>query len=301
MTGAERGFLLLTSQLGDPARKPLTAPQFRELTQRVKDMTSRERNRDVNVMDFIAMGYKEAFARHIVALLQDEELLEYDLLQAKKAECVPITRASEGYPVAVRKRLGLDSPGVLWAKGDASLLNLPKVALVGSRDLQCDNAAFAREVGRQAAIQGYTLVSGNARGADKIAQNACLDAGGSIISVVADSLLEHTRKKHVLYLSENSFDEPFSAQRALSRNRVIHSLGTVTFVAQTQLRQGGTWDGTEKNLRLGWSPVYCFADESLVHSTLVDIGAQDITIDQLTDFSSLPKPAVDLFTMEESP
>ena len=145
------------------------------------------------------------------------------------------------------------------------------------------------------------MVSGNARGADKIAQNACLDAGGSIISVVADSLLEHTRKKHVLYLSENSFDEPFSAQRALSRNRVIHSLGTVTFVAQTQLRQGGTWDGTEKNLRLGWSPVYCFADESLVHSTLVDIGAQDITIDQLTDFSSLPKPAVDLFTMEESP
>ena len=299
MTGAERGFLLLTSHLGDPARKPLTAAQFRELTHRVKDMTSREKNRDVNARDFISMGYKEDFARHIAGLLQDEELLEYYLLQAKKAECFPITRASECYPVAVRKRLGLDSPGVLWAKGNASFLELPKVALVGSRDLQSDNAAFAREVGRQAAIQGYALVSGNARGADRIAQNACLEHGGKVISVVADTLLDHTRKEHVLYLSENSFDEPFSAQRALSRNRVIHSLGTVTFVAQTQLRQGGTWDGTEKNLRLGWSIVYCFADESIAHSTLADLGAQAITTDQLSDFSALPKPAADLFTMEE--
>jgi predicted Rossmann fold nucleotide-binding protein DprA/Smf involved in DNA uptake len=245
------------------------------------------------------MGYKEDFARHITGLLQDEELLEYYLLQAKKAECFPITRASECYPIAVRKRLGLDSPGVLWAKGEASLLNLPKVALVGSRDLQSDNAAFAREVGRQAAIQGYALVSGNARGADKIAQNSCLDAGGKVISVVADSLAEHKKQENVLYLSENGFDEPFSAQRALSRNRIIHSFGAATFVAQCGCRTGGTWDGTEKNLRFGWSIVYCFADESIAHSSLVDLGAQAITIDQLTDFFALPKPAADLFTMEE--
>ena len=39
LTGGERGFLLLTSCLGDPARKPLTAAQFRELTHRAKLMT----------------------------------------------------------------------------------------------------------------------------------------------------------------------------------------------------------------------------------------------------------------------
>ena len=300
MTGAERGFLLLTSHLGDPARKPLTAAQFRELTHRVKNMTSQDRSRDVNAQDFVSVGYKESFARHIVALLQDEELLEYYLLQAKKADCFPITRASETYPVALRKRLGLDSPGALWAKGDVSLLDLPKVALVGSRDLQSDNAAFAREVGRQAALQGYVLVSGNARGADKLAQNACLNAGGKVISVVADSLLEHTKKENVLYLSESSFEEPFSAQRALSRNRIIHSLGAVTFVAQCGCRAGGTWDGTEKNLRLGWSPVYCYADDSLSQHLLADMGAAPVTEEQLCDFASLPKPAADLFTMEES-
>ena len=36
MTGPEQGFLLLTSSLGDPHRKPLTVPQFRELAKRVQ-------------------------------------------------------------------------------------------------------------------------------------------------------------------------------------------------------------------------------------------------------------------------
>lgn len=300
MTGAERGFLLMTSQLGNPARKPLTVSQFRTLTQRVQLMKSRELSRDVEIRDFRAVGYSETDARHLVALLQEEDLLEHYLHRAKKAGCYPLTRASANYPAAVRQRLGLNSPGVLWAKGNAELLELPKVSLVGSRDLQSDNAAFAQEVGRQAALQGYVLVSGNARGADKLAQNACLAAGGNIISVVADSLAEHRSADHILYISEGGFEEAFSAQRAISRNRIIHSLGFATFVAQAQLRQGGTWDGTEKNLRFGWSPVYCYADESIAQRAFMDLGAQSITIDQLNDFSALPEPVADIFKMEDT-
>lgn len=300
MTGAERGFLLLTSRLGDPDRKPLTVAQFRELTRRIKNMTSRESLRDVNMQDLVSIGYPESFAGHILALLQETQLLEYYMRQAKKANCYPITRATANYPVTVRRRLGLESPGVLWAKGNSAILELPKVSLVGSRELQTRNAAFAVEVGLQAARQGYVLVSGNARGADKLAQNACLDAGGKVISVVADSLLEYTPQEDMLYLSENGFEEGFTAQRALSRNRIIHSLGAVTFVAQSQLRRGGTWNGTEKNLRYGWSPVYCYADESPAQRTLADLGAQAVTIGQLSDFSALPKSVADIFHMEET-
>ena len=299
MTGAEKGFLLLTSQLGDPDRRPLTVAEFRDLTRRITQLTVRQRSGHVSVRELVSVGYSEAFAWQVVSLLQGEKLLEYYLLQAKKAGCIPITRASENYPLSVRKRMGLDSPGVLWTKGDASLLQRPKVALVGSRDLQSENAAFAEEVGRQAARQGYTLVSGNARGADKLAQNACLRAGGSVISVVADSLLDCTPAENMLYISENSFDAAFSARRALSRNCVIHTLGYITFVAQAGLRQGGTWDGTEKNLRYGWSPVYCYADDSITQRTLVEMGACPICMDQLENFSALPKPVADIFTMEE--
>ena len=295
MTGAERGFLLLTSQLGDPERKPLTVAQFRELSLRTGSRICAEPDREMNVQDFVSLGYDRKTARHLWLLLQDTQLLEHYLLRAKKAGCVPITRATAAYPAAVRKRLGLDSPGTLWAKGDDSLLNRPGIALVGSRDLQRENAAFAREVGRQAALQGYVLVSGNARGADQIAQNACLEAGGKVISVVADRLADHACRENMLYLSEYGFDEVFSALRALRRNRVIQSMGAVTLVAQSGCRMGGTWDGTEKNLRYGWSPVFCYADGSPAQRMLMDLGAGEVDLADLQDLSSLIRQRRSLF------
>lgn len=292
---AEKGFLLLTSNLGNPERRPLTVAQFRELMERSDRIRSRDISRDVDVDDFVSIGYSPRFAQHIVNLLQDEELLAWYLIQSGKQNCFPLTRASERYPLIVRKRLGVDSPGVIWAKGDPELLEQPAIALVGSRELREENRDFAEEVGRQAALQGLTLVSGNARGADKTAQKACLAAGGRVISVVADSLASHKLKKNVLYLSENSFDEDFSAQRALSRNRVIHALGRITFVAQSDLHKGGTWDGTAKNLRYGWSPVLCFGDGSDAAAELEQMGAYLIGKEELRDICALQKTQNTLF------
>ncbi|MBQ7329932.1 MAG: DNA-protecting protein DprA [Oscillospiraceae bacterium] len=287
MTGAEYGFLLLTSKLGNPDRKPLTVAQFRELFARSEQLERKEETRNVTAADLIAIGYGQQMAAHIVELLEERMLLQRYLQRAKRAGCVPVTRATECYPVALRNRLGLDSPGVLWAKGDLELLGEPAIALVGSRALCSANREFAKEVGLQAAKQGWTLVSGNARGADKTAQEACLEAGGKVISVVADALEEHSAKENVLYLSEDVFDGEFSAQRALSRNRVIHCLGIKTFVAQCGLEKGGTWDGTAKNLQKNWSPVFCFDDGSNAAVELHHLGAKLIDISQLTDLAQL--------------
>lgn len=287
MTGAEYGFLLLTSKLGNPDRKPLTAAQFRELFLRSEQLERKEETRNVTAEDLVSIGYGPQMAAHIVELLGEGMLLQHYLQRAKRAGCIPITRATEGYPVALRDRLGLDSPGVLWAKGDLDLLGEPTIALVGSRALRSANREFAKEVGRQVAKQGLTLVSGNARGADQTAQLACLEAGGKVISVVADALEEHSAKENVLYLSEDVFDGEFSAQRALSRNRVIHCLGIKTFVAQCSLGKGGTWDGSTKNLQGNWSPVFCFNDGSSAAIELHHLGAKLIDISQLADITGL--------------
>ena len=255
MRAAERGFLLLSSHLGDGERKPLTAPQLRTLARRVQAIEMPDVDRELDVADLIAMGYGREMAERIVWLLSQERLLDDYMKSAKEFGCVPITRVSEGYPLLLRRRLGLDSPGCLWVKGNAALLAQPAVSLVGSRDLLPENRAYAREVGRQAALQGYVLVSGNARGADRTAQESCLAAGGQVISVVADELYKQPARENVLYVSEDGFCEAFSSLRALSRNRVIHALGLKTFVAQSSLKMGGTWDGTVKNLRSGWSDV----------------------------------------------
>ena len=295
MTGAEMGFLLLSSQLGNPDRKVLTTAQLRVLGQRVRQLQVDDPNRDLTQRDLQALGYGEDMARRILALLDETELLEHYCMRSIKADCTYLSRICAAYPEALRQKLGDDSPGVLWAKGDLSLLSLPKVALVGSRELLPENREFAKEVGRQAALQGCVLVSGNARGADKAAQDACLAAGGQVISVVADKLESHSIRPNVLYLSEDGFDCDFSAQRAISRNRVIHALGGKTFVAQCGYQAGGTWDGSVKNLRFGWSTVYCFEDGSPAQSLLLEMGANTVTMEELSNITDLNNRNISLF------
>ena len=287
MNGREKGFLLLTSTLGDPNRHPLTTAQVRTLARRVSAAPRIPEDRHLESRDLTAMGYSLEMAERIVALLEDTVLLEHYLRRGQRLGYHPISRVGEEYPQTVHNRLGLDAPGCLWSRGALELLSKPAVALVGSRELGKDNLAFAKEVGRQAARQGYVLVSGNARGADRAAQDSCLEAGGEVIAVVADELERYRPDGHILYLSEDGFDLPFSAQRALSRNRLIHCMGLRTFVAQSGYERGGTWDGTVKNLRFGWSPVHCFRDGSPASKLLQDMGAEGIDLADLNDFSAL--------------
>ena len=288
MTGAERGFLLLTSHLGNPERPVLTTAQFRMLTDRVVHGETPREERELTVSDLIQLGYGRDMAARIVRLLSEEDLLHHYLHRGHRLDCIPVTRVTEAYPLILRQRLGLDSPGTIWGKGNLSLLNTPAISLVGSRDLRPENHRFAEAVGRYAAKQGLTLVSGNARGADRAAQEACLAAGGKVISIVADELWKHPAREAVLYLSEEDYDSPFTAQRALSRNRCIHSLGRMVFVAQSDLQKGGTWDGTAKNLHFGWSPVACFRDGSEASLELEQLGAFLIDMEDLKDFEGIP-------------
>ena len=295
MTGAERGFLLLTCPMGNDQRPVLTTAQFRTLSKRAVQMQMPLEQRDLTREDIMALGYGAEFAGRILHLLEEEAVLDHYLQRSHRAGCQSISRISDDYPLKLRKRLGLDSPGSLWARGDLTLLERPMIALVGSRDLRKENAEFARQVGIAVARQGYVLVSGNARGADKTAQYACLEAGGAVISVLADELEKYPAQKNLLYLAEDGFDLPFTAIRALSRNRVIHGLGEKTFVAQVTDGHGGTWDGTVKNLRFSWSPVYCFRDGSEGANTLIQMGANPVGFADLEDISKLQPNNINLF------
>lgn len=287
MTGPERGFLLLCSHLGDPERKCLTTAQFRKLFQRMQLAKKPTEDRELIPADLMALGYGPEEAAHIVALLNEEERLHHYLRRAEKAGCSVLTRFSACYPRELEQRLGEDAPAVLWYRGDPALLGGPKIALVGSRDLLPENAHFARQTGIQAARQGFTLVSGNARGADRTAQDACLESGGSVISIVADALEDHTPAENILWLSEDSFDLGFSAPRALSRNRLIHSMGIATLAAQSSLKTGGTWDGSVKNLRFGWTGLFCFDDGRESTRLLGQMGAELIGVEALKNLSGL--------------
>ena len=295
MNPREKGFLLLTSHLGIPDRKVLSQAQLRQLSRRTSGLIASDKDRDLELQDLIRLGYGPDMAVRILGLLNDEEILLHYLHRGRQSGCTPLTRVSGAYPQILRGRLGPDAPGCLWIKGDRSVLDMPGISLVGSRELLPENRAFAEAVGIRAAERGLALVSGNARGADRTAQEACLRHGGYVISIVADRLDRQETRERVLYVSEDGFDLPFSAQRALSRNRVIHSWGELTFVAQSRLRMGGTWDGTVQNLRSGWSTVVCFRDGSDAMAALEAQGAYLADIPELDDMTSFIQTQEDLF------
>ena len=289
------GFALLGSHLGNPERKILTPAQIRQLTERMGLLKTAVPDRQLEAEDLKALGYGKQEGERILSLLSETRELHDYLQEGKRLHCELLTRGEGDYPALLRKRLGGESPCCLFCKGNRELLKRPGISLVGSRNLRDENRNFAREAGRQAALHGLTLISGNARGADREAQNACLQAGGTVISVVADSLTDKEEDDRILYLSQEDYDAPFSALRALSRNRVIHALGGMTLVAQCSLGTGGTWSGTTKNLQKGWSLVACFRDGSEASQALEAQGAYLIDREDLKHLSDLRDPQLNLF------
>ncbi len=298
MTGAERGLLLLCAELGD-GLKPLTPAQLRTLRARV---LAREEGRfdpqaPVTAAELRALGYDGDFALRIAALLNREEALAAYLGVAAELGIRPLTRVSPDYPRRLRL-LGELAPAVLFCRGNAALLNRPAVALVGSRELTPQGAAFARRVGELAAGEELVLVSGNARGADRTGQEACLEAGGAVIAVLPEGLRDHCPlNDRVLYLCLEGWHLPITPYRALARNRLIHALGEKTLAAQSRLR-GGTWSGSEENLRRGWSPLFVNEAGGPGCEALIALGAVPLRLEKLDSLRALTPAQIPLTEMK---
>lgn len=264
MRQTERGLLLLCCPLGDSMAGALSLAQARELSRRARAAGIGEEDplRDVTVKDVRRLGYSEYEAGHIVSLLGRERQLDGYLLAAEKADVAVITRLDARFPQRLREQLGARCPAALFCRGDLRLLQRPCISVVGSRHLASPGAQFAAQAGRLAAREGFTLCSGDAMGADRTAQEACLSNGGSVLIFPATELVYCPVRENVLYAAEGGFELGFSAQRALGRNRFIHAMGEKTLVAQTGFGKGGTWSGSLDNLQHEYSPLFVFDDGS---------------------------------------
>lgn len=242
----------------------LSLAQARELSRRARAAGIGEEDpfRDVTVKDVRRLGYSEYEAGHIVSLLGRERQLDGYLLAAEKAGVTVITRLDNRFPRKLREQLGARCPAALFCRGDLRLLQRPCISVVGSRHLASPGAQFAAQAGRLAAREGFTLCSGDAMGADRTAQEACLRGGGSVLIFPATELVYCPARENVLYAAEGGFELGFSAQRALGRNRFIHAMGEKTLVAQTGFGKGGTWSGSLDNLQHEYSPLFVFDDGS---------------------------------------
>jgi predicted Rossmann fold nucleotide-binding protein DprA/Smf involved in DNA uptake len=175
-----------------------------------------------------------------------------------------MTRSDKYYPARLKTHLKLNSPALLFGCGNMELLNLGGIAVVGSRDASDENIEFTRKLGVLAAGQGYSVVSGGARGIDEAAMISTLESEGTSVGILANSLLQSvSTSKYRKYLMNNSLvlvspfypEAGFSVGATMARNKYIYCLSDAAVVVQSGLK-GGTWSGALENLKRDWVPLW---------------------------------------------
>ena len=164
------------------------------------------------------------------------------------------------YPKALRERLGLATPPILYFHGNYDLMLSMGVAFCGSRRATEDSLKLVSRCSSFLAIKGYNVVSGNAKGVDDTAHLASLSHKGSTTLVLPTGILTADIRRHhrdlfnsnnYLIISEFYPSYPWRASFAMQRNRTIASLaGTMVLVEPGST--GGTFNAGIEALRLGY-------------------------------------------------
>jgi len=81
-----------------------------------------------------------------------------------------------------------DPPVLLYVRGDAQVLNLPSLSIVGTRKPTLYGTQMAQRLGRELATRGLVIISGLARGIDAIGHQGAMDANGRAIGVLGTGI-----------------------------------------------------------------------------------------------------------------
>ena len=199
------------------------------------------------------------------SLLDRGALLGLLLEKWQRAGLWVIARSDPDYPDRLKRRLKFEAPPVLFGCGNKKLLEKGGIAVVGSRNAAEEDLAYTNNLGAEAAAQGYSIVSGGARGVDQSAMLGALEHEGIAVGVLADSLLRSaTSAKYRKYLiaGDLALVSPFNPEagfnvgNAMARNRSIYCLADTAAVISSTSNKGGTWNGAIENLEARWVPLW---------------------------------------------
>lgn len=137
-------------------------------------------------------------------------------------------------------------PPLLWTLGDASLMGLPCIAVVGARIASAGGQRIARGLSQQLGEAGHVVVSGLARGIDAAAHTGALPTGtvavlgGGVDDVYppdnADLYARIVEQGCVV--SESPMGARAQAKDFPRRNRIISGLSRGVIVVEAELRSG---------------------------------------------------------------
>jgi DNA processing protein len=160
------------------------------------------------------------------------------------AAILPITGTA--YPERLRQIP--DPPPFLYVRGGIRAQDQKAVAVVGSRSASPYGVRIARDLCRDLASLGFTVVSGMARGIDGEAHQAALEAGGRTVAVLGSGVDviypgEHRSLYHEIsgsgaIISELSMGTRPLAHHFPARNRIISGLSLGVVVVEATEKSG---------------------------------------------------------------
>jgi DNA processing protein len=152
-------------------------------------------------------------------------------------------------PAYPRRLAVIDQPPpVLYVRGELLPEDDMAVAVVGTRKMTVYGRQVAEEIGAYLAANRITLVSGLARGVDRVAHEAVLKAGGRSIAVLGSGVdriypSEHSRlaeeiMRHGAVISDYAPGTPPDGVNFPPRNRIISGLSLATIVVEASFQSG---------------------------------------------------------------
>lgn len=152
----------------------------------------------------------------------------------------------EDYPSRLKQCI--DSPILLFSRGNINLKNKPILSIVGTRQITSHGVAFCEQLVSDLAPLKPVIVSGLAYGADIVAHKAAIDHNLQTVACLAHGLNQIYPKVHQKYAAaiENNggfFTDFFSTaifdrKNFLSRNRIVAGLSEATIVIESAEKGG---------------------------------------------------------------
>lgn len=157
-----------------------------------------------------------------------------------------VTLADHDYPALLLNIS--DPPPLLYLKGQRKLLNVPTLAIVGSRNATPQGIANASAFAEAASNAGFCIASGMALGIDTAAHQGGLRGPSASIAIVGTGLdivyparnreLAHLLAKDGALISEFPLGMPALGRNFPRRNRIISGLSLGCLVIEATLQSG---------------------------------------------------------------
>ena len=219
-------------------------------------------------VDFEAkLGLNEYEALRVTRLIERSGSIGFEIEKYANMGINIITRADAHYPRLLKKKLGKSCPPIFYYAGNPALTDNMCIGFVGSRSAGLGDETFTAATVRKVNANGYTVVSGGAKGIDSIASDTSTGNGSCSVEYVPDSLVSRIKPKtavtalvnnQLLLMSAVKPDSRFYAGFAMMRNNFIYAQSEGTVVVKSDYNKGGTWSGAVASLKKQLCSIYCW-------------------------------------------